>query len=84
MAAQAQMATVLICSPDRLSRNHAYQALLAEERATGASMPILTGFWELRVAATRFASRPFLPPRIRFMVERGARIVALPLIQSRF
>src|SRR5258706_12578794 len=31
LAAQGQMATVLIYSPDRLSRKYAYQVLLAEE-----------------------------------------------------
>src|SRR5467141_463507 len=33
LAAQGQMATVLIYSPDRLSRKYAYQVLLAEELA---------------------------------------------------
>ena len=33
LAAQGQVATVLIYSPDRLSRKYAYQVLLAEELA---------------------------------------------------
>jgi len=54
LAAQGQMTTVLIYSPDRLSRKYAYQALLTEELARcgvdivfhpGAETVVRKPFW---------------------------------------
>jgi len=76
LAAGGQIQTVLIYSPDRLSRKYAYQVLLAEELArTGVELIFLrapsgaTAEDQLLILAVLFAHRAFCARLIRRQVH---------------
>jgi len=72
LAAQGQMATVLIYSPDRLSRKYAYQVLLAEELSrcgVGHCFSEVALWWQSRGSIGRAVSGNDC--RIRAGADRG-------------